>query len=132
MTAGTNKEDSLKLSEILNFRKTVSSLRGETISKVVPFTGAITQVSMHFPAGCNSLVEVRLYSVDLNGEIHYIVPSNSEEYIALDDVTQPFNISYIVTKGSILNVEILNHDSVNSHTITTIVVLKALPFVKTL
>lgn len=121
-----------KRSYIIPFSKAVAKLSEETVARVVPYDGKITQVSIHFPSGCNSLVEVRLYLVNLGGNVEYIVPSKDEEYIALDDVTQPFNINYPIKKDSTLKVDIINHDSVYSHTITAIVVLNPLNIIKKL
>ena len=109
---------------ILNFRKTVPSLTYEKVEHPIIYRGKITKVSMHFPPGCNSLVEARLIFIDSEGEIHYIVPSIPDSYIALDDVTQPFEVDFEITGRGTLRAEFQNHDNTWEHTISIIVTLE--------
>lgn len=81
--------------------------------KYSPLTGTATRILIHFPAGCQSLVEVFVYY-----KRHQIFPWGTTG-IALDDATQTFVISQEAIKNEPLEVLLINHDNVNPHTIVT-------------
>jgi hypothetical protein len=99
----------------INLRKTVSALGTGEISSVISEEGIITGITMHFPPGCNSLVEARiLYDSEV------ICPS-SGDYIALDDASPTFVTRIPAKKGKVAKMELINHDDTYSHTISTII-----------
>ena len=88
-----------------------TGLTKEDNYKKLNIDGRITQIIIHFPAGCNGLVEVR---VGVNE--HELT-----DWIALDDTTQPFNANFFVKRGDRLWAEIKNYDSTYSHRIGVVV-----------
>jgi 23S rRNA-/tRNA-specific pseudouridylate synthase len=47
--------------EHVPFQQAVPALQGYTLQDVVPVTGKITQITVHFPNGCNALVNVAVF-----------------------------------------------------------------------
>lgn len=81
--------------------------------KEAPFDGTITQIVLHFPPGCNGLVQVRV-GVD---------QTELTDWIALDDTTQNLRASFHVKQGDRIWAEIFNYDSEYSHKIGVVVTL---------
>lgn len=110
------------MSAEINYRLTVASLLEDKATRYAPTTGIIDSAIIHFPAGCQSLVEV---FINLGTE--QILPAavrgdtQGNIGIALDDTTQPFEINKPVEQGMPIEVLIKNHDGVNPHTISVIV-----------
>jgi len=98
----------------LNFRKTVQPLTEEYEVKPSPVTGIIKQVTIHFPPGCNSLVEVKVFHGSKQ-----IVPEKGG--VALDDATPSFILEEKVNLGDSIRVDYVNHDDTYDHTISVIV-----------
>jgi len=98
----------------LNFRKTVQPLTSEYEIKPSTYDGVIKEIIVHFPPGCNSLVEVKVF----HGTTQ-ILPEKGG--IALDDATQGFIIEREVRSGDPIRVEWINHDDTYEHTISVIV-----------
>lgn len=108
----------------LPFRKEVAALQGVKLVTEVNFSGYIRSVLIHWPGGCNALVEVR---VGLRGE--QIVPTESGEFVALDDATimfppSPMMFDKQIVGGERIWVEIKNGDNSNAHTISVIVFIE--------
>jgi len=101
----------------LNFRKTVAALTQEEESKSVPATGIVKQIVVHFPPGCNSLVEVKVFHGSKQ-----ILPEKGG--IALDDATVPFGANEPVKVGDIIKVVWINHDDTYEHTISVVVYIE--------
>jgi len=74
---------------------------------------------MHFPSGCNALVQVRML-LGIGGTQIQVTPID-DQFIALDDANYPFIVDREVSKDDIIYVEINNYDSVNAHQISVIV-----------
>jgi hypothetical protein len=85
-----------------------------TLQDVVPFKGKITQITVHFPNGCNALVQV---AVSWKG--NQILPISG--FIALNDTTPQFSANTPVQNDDLLTVQINNGDAGNAHTITVII-----------
>jgi len=85
-----------------------------------PVDGKVTAITLHFPNGCNSLVEVTCY-INQNP----ILPITG--FIALNDATHTFPVGRLVKKGDKLRVRIANRDTVNEHTISVIWELRGVP-----
>ncbi|MCD6493919.1 MAG: hypothetical protein J7K36_09045 [Archaeoglobaceae archaeon] len=102
------------MNNIINFRKTVSPLTADSDTKTAYLDGAITEIILHFPPGCNALVGVKVF---LN--TRQILPQ--EGVIALDNATQSFKLFVPCKKGDIIRVDWENHDDTYSHTVSVIV-----------
>lgn len=103
---------------VISFRKSVASLEKTSEKHRVPFKGKISTVEIHFPPGCESLVDVRLLHY-CGGSKKCVVPSVEDKYIALDDDT--FKIvdrNFPAQEGDTLVVEYLNYDGGYPHTIS--------------
>jgi hypothetical protein len=109
-----------KLAEI-NYRVTTSSLNPSRTIRYSPIKGVINSCILHFPPGCNALVEVFL-----NIGSKQILPSPARGTgagnvgIALDSTTQSFNISEKVDKNDPIELVVINHDNTEEHTISAI------------
>ena len=98
----------------LNFRKAVAALTEDYEIKSSLETGTIKNIIVHFPPGCNALIEIKVF----HGSTQ-ILPE--KDGIALDDASPTFIIEKAVKAGDPIRVEWINHDSVYSHTISVIV-----------
>ena len=80
---------------------------------------------MHFPTGCNGLVEI--YLQKSNGVI--IFPYKGD-YLALDNATESFNTVYYLPSGTKLQTVIGNYDGSNSHNVDVIVTIQRLSVIQ--
>jgi len=102
------------------FRETVDPLTEIQMVLDCPIDGKMTDVYMHFPAGCASLVEI---AVDYEGM--RVVPRTAPAaYIALDDATIKFDCDCPIEKGKQIAVTVRNFDDMYEHTPSIIVVLR--------
>ncbi len=85
-----------------------------------PVNGVLTNITLHFPDGCNALVEIVCY-VDQE----QVLPVS--EFIALNNATKDFPVDRNVTKKSALRVKITNRDAVNPHTPSIIFNMEGIP-----
>ena len=102
----------------LNFKKTVSALTEEKETQYSPLTGRIMSAILHFPPGCNSLVEILI-----RHKTEQILPEPPGG-IALDDATPTFNLNHPVVKDEPIEVVWRNHDGLNSHTCPVIILVE--------
>ena len=98
----------------LNFRNTVAALSEDYEIKRSLEDGTIKELVVHFPPGCNALVEVKVY----HGSTQ-ILPEKGG--LALDDTSPTFIVERAVKAGDPIRVEWINHDDTYSHTISVIV-----------
>lgn len=103
--------------EFLSFRKTVPALTADHDIQFANLTGTIYRIVVHFPAGCCSLVAVKVFH---GGK--QILPRMG--VLALDDTTQPFEIFEPVKSGDPIRIDFENHDGIHSHTVSVVVGLK--------
>ena len=101
----------------VRFQQTVPALTGVTLQDVVPVKGRITQVTVHFPNGCNALVDVAVLWKNTQ-----VLPISG--FIALNDTTTAFPASTDVDRNDDLTVQINNGDAANPHTISVIVTIE--------
>jgi len=101
----------------LNFRETVQPGQGLRITQSYREAGKITQIMMHFPLGCNALVEMRLMK---DGNPFYPVRG----LVALNDATPVYYVQADYYENEPLLWEVLNRDSVNPHTVSCTVVIR--------
>ena len=109
------------MSAEINYRITTTLLNRSRVIRYSPDGGVLDSAIIHFPAGCNSLVEVFI-----NHKTNQILPAavtggtQGNIGIALDDTTQSFDINLTIKRGDPLEVIIMNHDEVNTHVISVI------------
>lgn len=111
--------------EVLNIRQVAASQQGYVLSEQIVKDGYLSKGYIHYPPGCIGLVYVRV-SVAVDGSFKAVAPRSDTErgqpqYIALDNFTVPFPIELNVSKRDRMQVEIINYDIVNPHTITVLV-----------
>ena len=98
----------------LNFRETVGTLTEVTKAKTCQTKGTINQITMHFPSGCNALVDVAVYK-----NSQQIVPDTG--FISLNDATPQFFTDKSIDVGDEITVKFVNADASWPHTISVIV-----------
>lgn len=98
----------------LNFRKSIAALAEEYEIKRSIWDGNIREITVHFPPGCNALVEVKVF----HGSTQ-ILPEKGG--LALDDATPTFIVEREVRAGDSIRVDWINHDDSYAHTVSVIV-----------
>lgn len=101
-------------SQTLNFRETVASLAETTVNRKSELTGKIRFITVHFPPGVSSLVDVAVYCNSVQ-----IIPDKG--FLALDSATPIFEPSHDISSGDTVSVYIGNADDTNEHTISVVV-----------
>lgn len=99
------------------FSYNLAALEGVRLEEEVPFAGYIKQVMIHWPEGCNALVDVKT-----GGGIEQLCPRAG--YLALNDATPTYPFNEWITDHDIIWVEMRNTDGLNSHSITVVVTLE--------
>jgi len=88
------------------------------LTEPTPFSGYIKQVTLHWPDGCNHIVDVRVG----HGPRQFCP---KEGFLALNDVTPTYHFNELVSGGQeSIWVEMINGDSANKHAITVTVTLE--------
>lgn len=90
---------------------------GVKISEYAPFSGYIKQVMIHFPDGCNALVDVRVG----HGTKQFCPKSG---FLALNNATPIFPFNEGVADREEIWVEMRNGDGVNPHNISCTVFIE--------
>jgi len=106
----------LKIEQI-SFAYNLAALQGVMLEETAPFAGYIKQIGLHFPDGCNALVDVRV-----GHNVEQFCPR--EGYLALNDATPTYPFNVEVSDGDSIWVEMRNGDTVNPHNITVTVILE--------
>jgi hypothetical protein len=99
-------------------RETAQPLEGVKASKPSPLTGKIAQIVRHWPDGANALVGVAVGHKDT-----WVLPNETDAYVALNDATPVVNVSEPIEKGEEIWIIVRNSDSINPHTISVTVVV---------
>lgn len=88
------------------------------MTELAPFSGYIKEVKIHWPEGCNHLVDVRVG----HGPKQFCP---KEGFLALNDITPtyPFN-EWVLGGQESIWVEMINGDAGNEHAITVTVILQ--------
>lgn len=102
----------------------VSALTQVTLQHEIPFDCQTISCAVHFPAGCNALVQVYLQTSDGTKIFPY-----KGEYIALDGATEVFPFIYFLKSGERLQAVIANTDDTNPHSVEVIVSIQRLSVV---
>lgn len=96
------------------FKKAVSALTEEFEIKRAEMNGIVKDIIVHFPPGCSSLTDVRVFMGTTQ-----VLPRIG--YIALDDATPTFGIQEPIKSGDTIRVEWVNTDATYAHTVSVIV-----------
>lgn len=97
----------------------VPPLERVKIAEPCPLTGRIISITLAFPDGCDGLVDVAFGHDDT-----WVVPSEPDTYIALNDATPTLtNVSEPVVERESLWAEIRNGDGGNAHAVAVLVTI---------
>lgn len=102
------------MTQQINFRNTVASLNESTQTERVDVIGKIESITLHFPPGCNALVEATVW----HGTCQ-ILPERGG--ISMNDATPSFPMNVPVQVGDQITFKIQNHDDTNPHTLSAVV-----------
>ena len=110
--------------ETINIRQEAESGMQYTVRRRLTKAGYVSSGYVHFPPGCEGLVDVRV-SLEIDGSEVPIFPipdleTSTPQYIAIDAFTLPFPVDRDIAKDSLLIVEIRNGDADNDHNITVL------------
>lgn len=109
----------------INFRIPTASLTESRPQRESPVSGRLVTAQIHYPPGCNQLVEVMI-----NHGAKQILPTpvkggSGSDGIALNDATRPFSLNNRpVKQNDILEARVVNHDNTNPHTISVIIFIE--------
>jgi len=103
-------------------RATVQPLRGTRVAKPSPLTGRVTQLVLHFPDGCNALVDLAIGHKDT-----WICPNEIDTFIALNDATPVLTVDEPIEKGEELWMIIRNTDGGFAHAISVTFTIVGVP-----
>ena len=106
-------------SEQINIRYDCPKSTGVVLRQEIRKDGWLTDGFMHFPPGCNALVQVRMM-LETGGRRLEVTPIQNQ-FIALDDANYVYPIDIEVKMRDAIIVEVNNYDSVNAHQISVIV-----------
>ncbi|KKN14271.1 hypothetical protein LCGC14_0997820 [marine sediment metagenome] len=94
-------------------RVTVQPLTGTRVSKPSPLTGRIVQLVLHFPDGCDALVDLAVGHKDT-----WVLPNEVDTFIALNDATPVLTVDEPIEKGEEIWMILRNTDGGNAHAIS--------------
>lgn len=103
-------------------RDTFPPLTGARVWKPSPLSGRITQIIPHWPDGADALVDVAFGHGDT-----WVMPSEIDTFIALNDATPVLTMSEEVHRGEQLWMIIRNTDGVNAHAISVAITIIGVP-----
>lgn len=106
----------------INLRVTVQPLTGTRVTKPSPLTGKIVQLIPHWPDGCDALVDVAVGHKDT-----WVLPSEVDTFIALNDATPVLTVDEPVEKGEEVWMILRNTDGVNAHSISCTITIIGVP-----
>ncbi|MDO9581061.1 MAG: hypothetical protein Q7J06_10940 [Bacteroidales bacterium] len=98
---------------------TVQPLTGTRVARPSPLTGRITQIVRHWPDGCDSLVDLAVGHKDT-----WLLPSATDNYIALNDATPVVTLNEPIEKNEELWMIVRNGDGGFPHAITTTFIIE--------
>lgn len=97
----------------VNLRVALEPNTGTRVAKPSPLTGRIIQLTLHFPDGCDALVDVAIGHKDT-----WIYPHLVDNFVALNDATPVLTVNEPIEKGEEIWVIVRNTDGENRHAIT--------------
>lgn len=101
----------------IRFICTLPALQGAVFRQVSPLEGGMMALTLHFPTGCNCLVDISAG----HGSVRAFP---MDGFIALDDATPTFPIDEPVVKGENIWIQVENHDRFNPHTVVVVFTLE--------
>ena len=90
---------------------------GVTLEESAPFSGYIKQITIHWPDGCDALVDAKIG----HGVVQFCP---DEGFLALNDTTPTYPFNEWVNDKETIWVELRNRDGANPHNITVTVLLE--------
>lgn len=99
----------------VSLRATMEKETGIRIEKPSPLTGTIIQVMPHWPPGCLTYVDIAFGHGDT-----WVMPSEVDTFLSLDDATPVFQYSEPIAKGEVLWMIAKNADSLWPHTVSVV------------
>ena len=106
----------------VNFRQTVQPLTGIRLEKPSPLKGNIVQLILHWPDGCDALVDV---AVGHKGT--WVYPHQVDTFVALNDATPVITVNEPIEKSEAIWVIIRNTDGREEHSITVTATIIGVP-----
>ena len=106
----------------VNLRVSVQPLTGTRVDKPSPLTGKIVQLILHWPDGCDALVDVAIGHKDT-----WVLPNEIDTYIALNDATPVLTVDEPIEKGEEIWMILRNTDGANVHAISCTVTIVGVP-----
>lgn len=102
------------------FRYKLQPLDGKHLVENCPLDGEITEVTMHWPSGCEDITTGEgLVDIAFGHSDQWVLPCIRNEYLAFSAATPSFrNIHEPVSKGEEIWVRLRNADSVNVHAVS--------------
>ena len=109
-----------KTTRQVTVRHTTLPNRADIVRNLSRWKGLIVGITVHWPAGCNALVEVA-FGIDAR-DIGRVFPIGvgGEPRIALNDATKTWPLNVWLERGDNTWYEIFNYDTINPHTISVI------------
>lgn len=111
----------------LNFHVTTDSLAQTRTVQYIPYKGLLNSAIIHWPDGCNGLVEavlnlgnVKILPYPAEGAVGTVIIGGVTYLpvgIAYNNTTQPFSLNLPVEKKDPLELVLINHDNANPHTL---------------
>jgi len=111
----TKRREQIPFSRLLAIPPAVGS--GVVIEERITFTGFVKEVSIHWPAGCNALVDVAV-----EYETTRFCPRQG--FLALNDTTPTYSFNFPVEKDKTIRVIMQNRDGGFVHNITVTVTIE--------
>ena len=106
----------------MSFKYEVPAATGVVLKDKSDLKGEVKQALLHFPDGCNALVEVVVLVQNKQ-----VLPTFGG-VVALNDATPPpFRIEKPIKRGEYVRVKIENRDSANPHEITVVAEVEGRP-----
>ena len=109
--------DQTETIRLVRFRQTVLPLQGIILTQEAIIDGYIKEVKIHWPNGCNALVDIRIFHNAIQFCPH-------EGFLALNDATPTYPFNEYVGHNENIRIEIANTDAGAPHAITVTVTIE--------
>jgi len=107
-----------KVTRQVRFKETLELLEGIEVEARCPLEGEITSVTIHWPEGCDALVDI---AVGHDGT--FLCPNEPDTFLALNNATPTFPMKEPVVWDERLWAIIQNTDDSNPHTVSIIITI---------
>lgn len=102
----------------VKFKETLDPLEGIEVEARSPLRGEITSITIHWPEGCDSLVDI---AVGHDGT--FLCPNEPDTFLALNNATPTFPMKEPVVWDERLWGILRNTDGGNPHTVSVIITI---------